>query len=92
MGRDVGKDIGRDTGRVKREAGGRGGEEAVEKSSLGKQCLSFDILFLATPFLLLPPFPTFYFSFNSTRVFSARVSTRVSACVSTYISAHASLI
>jgi len=31
VGRDTGRDAGRDTGRVKREPGGGGGREAVEK-------------------------------------------------------------
>ena len=47
------QDAGRETGRVKREAGGGEEREAVErgglgrKAGLGKQCLSFNVLFLA---------------------------------------------
>ena len=53
----------RNTDRIKREAGGRGRGEAVERDGLdrkvgpGEQCLSFNIPFLATPFLLLLPLP-----------------------------------
>jgi len=60
--------------RHKGEAIERGG--LGRKVGLGEQCLSFDILFLATPFLLHLPSPTSHFSLNSGRV---------SACASTYI-------
>ena len=66
-GKNMGRDVGRDAGRVKREVGGRGEGEAVKRGSLGrkiglgKQCLSFGILFLAAPFLLLFPSSTSYY-------------------------------
>ena len=67
MSRDIGRGAGRDTGRVTTEAGGGGEGEVVKrgglgrKVGLGKQCLSFDILFLAAPFLLLFPSSTSYY-------------------------------
>ena len=63
VGGDMGRDTSRDTGRIRREAGGGGKGEAVKRDGLdrnvglGEQCLSFNIPFLATPFLLLLPLP-----------------------------------
>ena len=55
MSKDIGRDAGKDMSRIKRAAGRRGEREVVERCGLGKQCLNFDILFLATHFLLLLP-------------------------------------
>jgi hypothetical protein len=55
----MGRDAGRDTDRVKREAVEKGG--LGRKVGLGKQCLSFDIIFLAIPFLLLLSLPHLLF-------------------------------
>ena len=80
-------------GRVEREAGGEGEGEAVErgdlgrKVSLGKRCLSFDILFWLPLFYCFSPSPTSWLSLNS-----ARVSTHASARVSTHISARVPLV